>query len=154
MRFIDQHFPLIVTLSGQQIDAGEMQALSEGFEKYFARGERYAVLNLTPPDFRVPDHAGREQMARWVNHPRVRDFTKRLCVGGVSVNGSVLYRVAFNVVVAFQKPAAPLHCVATLDQALEYCFGRIRAERLPTPKPLDMMRYELIEQLKPLWSAT
>jgi hypothetical protein len=148
MQFIDQHFPLIVTLSGKEIDAGEVQALSDGFEKYFARGERYTVLNLTPPDFRVPDHAGREMMSKWVNHPRVRDFTKRLCVGGVSVNGSVLYRVAFNVVVAFQKPAAPIHCVGSLEQALDYCFDRMRAERLPTPKALDMMRYEVTDQLK------
>lgn len=148
MRFIDQYFPLIVTLSGKRVDAAEVQSMSEGFEKYFARGERYTVLTLTPPDFRIPDHDGRELMSRWVNHPRVRDYTKRLCVGGATVNGSVLYRVAFNLVVAFQKPAAPLHCVATLDQALDYCFARIRDERLPTQKPLEMLRYEVVEELR------
>lgn len=147
MRFFDEHFPLIVAVAGKAIDAAEMQDMTEGYEKYFARGERYTVLNVTPHDFRMPDSAGRNMVATWVHHPRVRDFTKRLCIGAASVQRSILYRVAFNVVMAFDKPATEIKCVATLEEGLDYCLGRIKTEKLAMPKPLDLARYEVIEQL-------
>ncbi|HYP90543.1 MAG TPA: hypothetical protein VEQ59_20375 [Polyangiaceae bacterium] len=150
MRFIDDYFPLIVTVSANKMDAAEVQALSEGFEKYFLRGERYALLNTTPRDFQIPDNSVRMLISQWINHPRVRDFTKRLCVGAATVNRNVLYRVAFNVVMAFQKPATQMECVANLEQGLDFCLGRLKAERLVTAKPLDLIRYELLEQLRPI----
>jgi len=147
VRFIDDYFPLIVTVSANKMDAAEVQSTSEGFEKYFARGERYAVLNTTPRDFEIPDAAARMLIAQWVNHPRVRDYTKRLCVGAASVNRSMLYRVAFNVVMAFQKPATRMECFATLEQGLDFCLSRLKAERLATAKPLDLIRYEVLKML-------
>ena len=150
MKFLGEYFPLVVAIAGSRIDAAEMQEMSDGYEKYFARGERYTVLNLTPRDFQMPDHAGREMVARWMHHPRVRDYTKRLCIGAASVHRSILYRVAFNIVMAFDKPAAEMKCVATLEEGIDYCFGRLKAEKLAMAKPLDLVRYELIEQVGPL----
>jgi len=147
VKFFDEHFPLIVTVAGKLIDATEMQEMSEGYEKYFARGERYAVLNLTPADFQMPDHAARNLVARWVHHPRVREFSKRLCIGAASVQRSLLYRVAFNVVMAFDKPATEIKCVATLEEGLDHCLGCIKREKLAMAKPLDLVRYEVIQQL-------
>ena len=147
VRFFDEHFPLIVAVAGKSIDATEMQEMSAGYEKYFVRGERYTVLNLTPPDFQLPDAVGRNLVAQWVHHPRVRDFTKRLCIGAVAVQRSILYRVAFNVVMAFDKPVTEMKCLATLEAGLDYCLGRIKTEKLAMAKPLDLVRYEVIEQL-------
>ena len=150
MRFIDDYFPLIVTVSANKLDAAEVQALRDGFEKYFTRGERYALLHTTPRDFQIPDNAVRMLLSQWIHHPRVRDFTKRLCVGAATVNRNVLYRVAFNVVMAFQKPVTQMECVATLDLGLDFCLSRLKAERVVTPKPLDLIRYELLAQLGPI----
>ncbi len=147
MKFFDEHFPLLVAVAGKSIDATELQEMSAGYETYFARGERYTVLNITPADFQMPDHAARNMVAKWVHHPRVRDFTKRLCIGAVSVQRSMLYRVAFNVVMAFDKPATEMKCVATLEEGLDYCLARIKAEKLAMAKPLDLVRYEVIERL-------
>jgi hypothetical protein len=149
LRFIDDYFPLIVAVSANKMDAAEVQALSDGFEKYFARGERYTLLHTTPGDFQIPDHAARLLVAQWLNHPRVRDYTKRLCIGAASVNRSMLYRVAFNVVMAFQKPVTQVECFGSVEQGLDFCLSRLKAERLSTAKPLDLIRYEVMQQLTP-----
>lgn len=121
--------------------------MNDGYEKYFRRGDRYAVLNVTPREFRMPDHAGRKLVSDWVHHPRVRDFTKRLCVGSATVSPSLLYRVAFNVVITFDKPAAEMVCVGTLEEGVDYCIRRIREEHLPTNRPLELIRHELLARL-------
>jgi hypothetical protein len=146
---LDEYFPLIVGISGKRIDADEMRQLSEGYERYFARGERYTVLNVTPRDFEMPDYAGRTMVAEWVHHPRIRDFTKRLCIGAVSVQRSMLYRVAFNVVMALDRPATEMKCVATLEEGLDYCFGRLKTEKLALPQPFDLIRHQLVALLGP-----
>jgi hypothetical protein len=148
VRFIEDYFPLIVTVSANQVDAKEVQQLSEGFERFFNRGERYAVLNLMPADFKIPDAGARTLMAKWVSHPRVRDFAKRLCVGAATVQPNLLYRVAFNIVMAFDKPATHIECVATLERGIDHCLESIRSARLSTTRPFEMIRYELIDQLK------
>ena len=146
VEFFEQHFPLIVALSGRVVDATEVRQMSEGYEKYFRRGERYAVLNLTPRDFVLPDGAGRKLIAEWVHHPRVRDYSRRLCIGAVSVNRNVLYRVAFNLVMTFDKPVVETKCVATLDEGLDHCLSRLRAEGVKLAQSQDFVRYDLGER--------
>ena len=150
MEFFEQYFPLVVALSGPVVDAAEVRQMSEGYEKYFVRGERYAVLNLTQRDFVLPDGAGRKLIADWVHHPRVRDYTRRLCVGAVSVNRGLLYRVAFNLVMTFDKPVVETKCVATLEEGLDHSLGRIRAEGLKLGQSPDFVRYEVLERFRKL----
>jgi hypothetical protein len=150
VEFFEQYFPLIVALSGPAVDVAEVRQMSEGYEKYFERGERYAVLNLTQRDFVLPDGAGRKLIADWVHHPRVRDYTRRLCVGAVSVNRGLLYRVAFNLVMTFDKPVVETKCVATLEEGLDHCLGRIRAEGLKLAQSPDFVRYEVLERFRKL----
>lgn len=147
MRFIDDCFPLIVTVSDEKFDVSEVRAMSEGFERYFERGERYTVLVATPRNAPAPGHLERKMISDWAHHPRVRDFTRRLCVGTATVLTSPLTRAAFSVIMAFGKPAAPIEAVSSLDLGLDYCLKRIQEERLPTSKPHDLVRYEIVQAL-------
>jgi len=148
LRFLDDAFPLIVTVSGPVFDAAEVRALADGFERYFARGERYAVLSTSPPSAPPPGQHERKMIAEWANHPRVRDFSKRLCVGSATVVHNAISRAALTVITSLWKPAAPLEVVPNVERGLDYCLRRIREERLPVSKPLDMMRYGLLAQLR------
>jgi hypothetical protein len=147
LRFIDDCFPLIVAISDEKFDTSEVRALSEGFERYFERGERYAVLVATPRHAAPPNHLERKMISEWAHHPRVRDFSKRLCVGTAAIVTSALTRAAFSVIMAFGKPASPIEAVTSLDQGLDYCLRRIQEERLPTSKPNDLVRYEIVRAL-------
>lgn len=148
MEILGQYFPLIVCLSGSRVDAEEIRQMSDAFDKYWERGERYALLSLTPRDFVLPDAAGRHVISEWIHQPRVRDNTRRLCVGAASVNPSVLYRVVFKVIMTFDRPVTEMKCLATLQEGLDFCVDRMRAAQLPFNPPVDLVRHELLEQLR------
>jgi hypothetical protein len=147
VRFLDGCFPLIVTVTDMNFDVSEVRVMTEAFERYFQRGERYAVLTVTPRDAPAPGQLERRMIGEWANHPRVRDFSRRLCVGTATVLNSPLTRAAFSVIMAFGKPPAPVEAVATIEQGLDYCLGRIHAEQLTTTKPLDLIRYQVLRDL-------
>jgi hypothetical protein len=114
VRFFDGSFPLVVTVTDKNFDASEVRLMAEGFERYFERGERYAVLAVAPRNVPAPGPLERTLIGEWANHPRVRDFSRRLCVGTATVLGSPLTRVAFSVIMAFGKPPSPVEAVATV----------------------------------------
>lgn len=147
MRFIDDCFPLIVIVSRPNFDAAEVRAMIDGFETYFQRGEKYAVLSLSPRNAPVPAQAERKMISEWINHPRVRDYTRRLCVGSATLIANPLTRAAYSIIMAFGKPAAPTEAVPTLERGLDYCFERLRLSGLSTPRSPDLVRYELIREL-------
>ena len=148
MRFIDDAFPLLITVSAPVFDAKEVQSMADGFERYFARGERYSVLSTSPRDASVPAHAERKAIADWANHPRVRDFSKRLCVGSATVVHNALSRAALSIITAIWKPPSPLEVVPTIERGLDYCLQRIREEKLPLVKSTDLVRYEMLALLR------
>jgi hypothetical protein len=147
VRFIDECFPLIITISAPNFDANEVKSMADGFERYFARGERYAVLSATPRNAPAPDQRERRMIAEWANHPRVRDYSKRLCVGSATVTPNPLARAALSVIMAFWKPPAPFEISPTLEKGLDYCLRRIQEERLSMSKPQDLVRYEMLKLL-------
>ena len=148
LRFIDDAFPLIITISSPNFDANEVRSMSDGFERYFARGERYAVLSATPRNAPAPGQKERRMIAEWADHPRVRNFSKQLCVGSATVASNPLTRAALAVIMAIWKPAAPFEIAPSVDKGLDYCLRRIREERLPMAKPLELVRYEMMQLLR------
>jgi hypothetical protein len=148
MRIIDAHFPVIITVTSSRLEVSEVEVLSSGFERFFQRGERYAVLGLTEGKFRVPDIAARTALQNWVNHPRVRDYSGRLCVGTAAVNDNVLHRIAFNLVMTFSKAVSETAWFGTPQEAVDFCIERIRVAKLSTPQPLDLIRNEVLKEAK------
>jgi len=148
MRIIDDCFPLLVAVPRPTFDVAEVQSMMDEFERYFQRGERYAVLTITARNAPVPGQVERRMIGEWVNHPRVRDYTKRLCVGSATLISNPLARAAHTIIMAFGKPAIPSEAVPTLEKGLDYCLECIRSAALPTSQPLELMRYHLIRELR------
>lgn len=147
MRIIDDYFPLLVAVPHPVFDAAEVQSMMDGFERYFQRGERYAVLTLTRRNAPVPGQAERKMIGEWISHPRVRDYTKRLCVGSATLIANPLARAAYSIIMAFGKPAAPSEAVPTLERGLDYCLERIRVTGLLMAQPHELVKYQLMRQL-------
>jgi hypothetical protein len=148
--FIDDAFPLIITVSGPVFDADEVRAMADGFERYFARGERYAVLSASPRSAATPGQRERKLIADWAGHPRIRDFSKRLCVGTATVAQNPITRAALTVIMALWKQAAPVEIVPGVAAGLDYCLRRLREENVAMSKPFDLVRYEMLRRLEGL----
>jgi hypothetical protein len=148
VRFFDACFPLIVTVSSPVFDDAELRAVAEGFDRYFKRGERYALIWSAPRGAPPPGQQHRRGIADWANRPLVRDATRRLCVGTATVTQSQLMRASLSIVMAFWKPASPFKIVSSLETGLDYCLRRILDERLPMAKSPELAKREMLELLK------
>lgn len=122
--------------------------MADGFERYFERGERYTLISVAPRNAPVPGNRERKLIAEWANHPRVRDFSKRLCVGSSTVVTNPVTRAALTVITALWKPASPLEVVPSIAKGLEYCLRRANEEQLVLPGPSDFVRYRLQQLLE------
>jgi hypothetical protein len=80
VRFVEITFPLIVSVRGTATASSEFDEMLAGFERYFLRGERYALILYTAEGGDLPGARNRKRIAEWANQPRVRALSARLCV--------------------------------------------------------------------------
>ena len=153
MRFFADNFPLIVSVSSAVFDEAEVRAMIEGFEPYLRGTERYAVLSVPTPGAPAPGHHERKLITQWTGHPRVREATKRLCVGSATVVPSSVERAVLTVIWALGKPPCPSEAASTVERGLDYCLERIRAEGLRLPKPSELVRFETLRTLSDIGVA-
>ena len=78
MKVYGDTFPLLVAVGPQHFDEAAMKEMAAAYEPYFARNERYTVLNVSPRGASNPGAKERKLITDWVNSPRVRDCSKRL----------------------------------------------------------------------------
>jgi hypothetical protein len=86
-------------------------------------------------------------IADWANQPRVREQTKRLCIGTASVTESALMRASLSILMGFWKPPAPHKVVSSFESGVDWCLGRIIDERLPMVQSPAVAKRELLNQL-------
>lgn len=125
----------------------------DGFDRYFARGERYALVWAPAKSLALPGLRERQRIGEWIRHPRVADFTKRLCVGTAAVVPNAIARGSLSAVLLIGKPPVPLRPVASVADGLDFALERLHAAGLRLPKPADLLRFELLRELKEAGSA-
>lgn len=150
MLVLEDYLPLVVCVSGSSFDATELKVMMDGFERVFARGERYAVLFVPQPGVRIPGPQERQALAAWANHPRVVEISKRLCVGTAAIVANPLFRVALSAIVSFQPLHSRVYPVSTLDRGLEQCFEWLESQRVPLGKPAGLLQYEVRARVQEL----
>lgn len=147
MKFLDAGFPLLVCVSPAKFSDQEMQVIKDGFERYFARGEKYAMLWTLAKGHQNPGWSERKRVGEWVGHPRVMDFSKRLCVCAAAVVPSAIERGALAGIMLFGRPPIPFRAFPTAEQGLDFCLDGLVNAGVPLPKPVDMLRYETLRAL-------
>lgn len=125
MQFVEIAFPLLVTIGSSAPD--EIESMAKGFERYFERGERYALISWAPPGVAMPDAKQRKRIADWANEPRVREISARLCVGSTVVVDSALTRGVMTALMWLWKPASPLELASSPREAIDWCLDRLAA---------------------------
>lgn len=133
MRVFADTFPLLVAVAPRRWDAEAVKRMSDAFDVYFQRGERYAVISIQPDDSITPGPTERRLVLDWLESPRVRRYAGELCVGAATIMHGALMRGAFTAVLWFWKPPFPMETVPTVARAVDYCVERLRAAGVKVP---------------------
>ena len=150
MEFIDNWFPLIVTVREGSFDPAEMDQMAAGFERYFRRAEAYAVLNTARLGANAPDARARLRIAQWGNAPRVRQLSRLLCAGTASVLTFPWERRALTALSWLWTPSAPHQAVATVDDGLAYCLDCLARRGVDLPRDRETFRIDIQRMLRGL----
>ena len=150
MEFIDNWFPLIVTIREGSFDEAEMEQMAAGWERYFRRAEPYAVLNAARIGASSPDARGRLRIAQWGNLPRVRQFSKLLCAGTATVMTFPWERRAATALSWLWTPPAPSQSVSSVDEGLAYCLAALAQRGVALPRDAETFRIDVQRMLRGL----
>jgi hypothetical protein len=150
MEFIDNWFPLIITIREGSFDAPEVEQMAAGFERYFRRAEPYAVLNTARLGANSPDARGRLRIAEWGNAPRVRQLSKLLCTGTATVLTFPWERRALTALSWLWTPPAPHQAVSNVDEGLAYCLTSLAQRGANLPREPEIFRIDVQRMLRGL----
>jgi hypothetical protein len=140
MRLLSECFPLLVGIAPSRYDADAIRRMSEAFEPYFVRGERYAYVSIQLPDASHPGAVERKLLMDWVELPRVREHAAALCVGAAAVVDGTLMRGALTALLWFWKPPFPLETMRTSEEGISFCLNRLVAAKLVLPEAVPGMK--------------
>jgi hypothetical protein len=149
VQFIDDFFPLVVFVTPLRWDDGSIDQMNAGYERYFQRKERYAILSHSPKGAETSSR-DRKRITDWANSPRVRDMSSRYCVGTATIVPNALARGALTAILWVWQPTTPLHMVATPDEGLDWCLRKLADARVPMKEPPASVRDKLLPRLNAL----
>ncbi|MGC4088145.1 MAG: hypothetical protein QM756_09640 [Polyangiaceae bacterium] len=139
---------MIVQLSPKVYSTQDIEEMKQAFAGYFARGEKYAVLTVSPLDAEAPDASERRALTQWANEPTVAENARRLCVGGATVVPNALVRGAVTALMWFWTPPFPHKAVANVEEGLDFCEGQLAAGGVAMPRGAGAMRIEISTWLR------
>jgi hypothetical protein len=146
MQFIDEGFPLIRTIAPRVWQDTTIDEMAAGYERYFARAERYTLLSASPRGS-VFGAKHRKQVADWSNSPRVRQKSGELCIGSATLARDALSRGALTAVLWLFKPASPHEVVATPEEGVDWCIAKLQAAGMALPRSAAGLRSAALAHL-------
>ena len=150
MKFIETGWPLLVAVGGMKTTAAELEEMFSGYERYFERGERYALMSVTPRAADGPGARERKRLADWAGSPRVYAMSKKLCVGSATLVTNPIMQGALTAILWLWKPASPHLVVRSVRDGLTFCLERLTAENVSMPQGADEIRRSIFRELEPV----
>ena len=146
LRFIDDGFPLVLSIAPRVWQDSTIEEMAAGYERYFTRGERYALISASPTGS-VFGAKHRKQVADWSNSPRVRQKSAELCIGSATLARDALSRGALTAVLWLFKPASPHEVVATPEEGVDWCIAKLQAAGIALPRSAAGLRSAALAHL-------
>ena len=142
--FIDDELPLVVCVAPLRHDERAIRLLAEGYERYFARGRKYALISATPRGATPMAARERKAVADWASTPRVRQKSAELCVGSATIVKDAGAKGALTAILWRWTPTSPHHVTTTPEEAVDWCIAQLQAAGVPMPsEPSEMRRRTL-----------
>ena len=140
MKFLEGAWPLLIAVGPMKTTDAELEEMFAGYDRYFQRGERYALMSVTPRGAEGPGARERKKMADWAGSPRVYALSKKLCVGSATLVTNPIMQGALTAILWLWKPAAPHLAVRTVRDGVSFCLERLKAEGIAMPQGADAIR--------------
>jgi hypothetical protein len=150
MRFLESAWPLLVTVGPMKTTDAELEEMFAGYERYFARGERYALMSVMPRGAEGPGARERKKLAEWAGSPHVYACSKKFCVGSATLVTNPIMQGALTAILWLWKPAAPHLAVRTVRDGVSFCLERLTAERIAMPQGADAIRRIVDAEVGPI----
>jgi len=148
IRFIDDCFPLIISIGPRIWQDSTIDDMAAGYERYFARGERYTLVSASPQGY-VFGAKHRKQVADWSNSARVRQKSGELCLGSATLARDALSRGALTAILWLFKPASPHQAVATPEEGVDWCIAKLQDAGVALPRSAAGLRSSALAHLAP-----
>jgi len=144
--FFEDCLPIIVYVSPfEGMDEAGIAEMEAGFEKLWARGDRYAVVSHRPVHYPTLNAKSRKLIGEWANRPRTKEQARRHCVGAATVVQNALARGAMTAILWIFEPTAPHQLVPTPTAAVDYCIEKCLGDGLTLPRGEAETRRRLYE---------
>jgi hypothetical protein len=139
--FVEELFPLIIAI-GPKLghDEATIEHMDAAYEAYWARGERYSLISISPRNAPQPNARARKLIVDWASRPRVKEMSAKYCVGSASVVASAFLRGALTAILWLWTPASPHLAAGTHEEAIDYCLAQMEKAKLVLPRPAAEIR--------------
>lgn len=144
VEFVEDFFPLLLAIGPETWTAATVSDMAASYERYFRRGERYALISGGGGAISARE---RGAIGKWADSPRVREKSRELCVGSATITKSALARGALTALLWIWKPASPHQIAATPEEAVDWCLVRLAEAKLALPRSTEIVRREAIRRL-------
>jgi hypothetical protein len=130
---IEELAPLIISVGPvRSYDDAAIAAMNELYEKLWAKGERYALINLSPSAAENPTARSRKLIVDWASRPRVKKMAAELCVAAATIVPNPFFRGALTAILWLWTPPMPHLAAGTAEEAVAYTTDAIVRAKLPT----------------------
>lgn len=133
MLVLGECFPLLIGVAPMRYDASTIRQLTDSFEGYFQKRERYAFMSVQPRGSIPPGPAERKLLMQWLSSERVRRCSADLCVGSAAVVDNTVMRGALTALLWFWQPPFPLEVVKAPEQGIAHCIELLQKRGLVQP---------------------
>lgn len=103
------------------------------YERFFERGERYAVISTNRSGAENPSAKARRAIADWAGSPRVKKAVSQLCVGSATVARGTIERGALTAIFWLWRPPCPYQISSTHDEAVDWAVEQLVAASVELP---------------------
>ncbi len=128
-------------------DDETMAQMTAQYQRFFDRGDRYAVISTNRAGATSPNAKARRAIADWAGSPRVKKVVSELCIGSATVARGALERGTLTAIFWLWRPPCPYQIAASHEEAVDWTIERLIAAKVPLPLGPDGTRRKALSLL-------
>ncbi len=136
----DRTWPLVYVRFPREFSPATMKATIDGFERAYARKERFVVLADGTDIVKFPGPVERKMLSEWTSSPGRREKEKLYTIGTAIVLTSGPMRAMMSAITWVSPPATVQVWKATTQEAIEWCCERLAEAQIPVTAAIEAAR--------------